>query len=206
MQEVAYKEVPYKPERGKTALIIVDVQNTTLAPGAMLEKGQFPGREKIVPVINKLISFFREKKMPIIWIITYLTPQTCRALSMYFPVFGPPTYYLSEGSDEVKIWKEFSPQPEDVTVIKHHISAFFETDLDTKLRSLGIEYPCVVGINTDQCVEGTIRNACERLYKSITVRDATSTASGEEAHEMAFRRLRIFTRVMTSDELMAELS
>ncbi len=200
------QDVPYKPERGKTALIVVDVQNVVLAPGTWLEKSQFPGRAKIVPVTNKLISFFREKKMPIIWVLTYLTPQTCGAFSMYFPVFGPPTYFLAEGSEEAKIWKEFSPQPEDVTVIKHHMSAFFETDLDTKLRSLGIEYPCVVGINTDQCVEGTVRNACERLYKSITVRDATSTAAGEEAYEMAFSRLRIFTRVMTSDELMAELS
>jgi ureidoacrylate peracid hydrolase len=205
LKEVEMPKAPYKPERDKTALIIVDVQNITLAPGAMLEKGQFPGREQIVPVINKLISFFREKQMPIIWVITYLTPQTCLAFSRYFPVFGPPTYHLSEGSEEAKIWKEFEPQPDDITVVKHHISAFFETDLDTKLRSLGIEYPCVVGINTDQCVEGTIRNACERLYKSITIRDATSTISGKEAHEMALRRLRIFARVMTSDELMAEL-
>ena len=199
-------KVPYIPERDKTALILMDIQNINLAPGSFLEKSQWPGREKIVPVINKLISFFRERKMPIIWIITYLTPQTCLAFSRFFSAFGPPNYYLAEGSEEAKIWKEFSLQPEDVTVIKRHMSAFFETDLDTVLRSLGTEYPCVVGTNTDQCVEGTIRNACERLYKSITVSDAVSTHSGKEAHEMALRRLRMFTRVMTSDELMAELS
>jgi ureidoacrylate peracid hydrolase len=205
-REVYMQDVPYKPEKGKTALVVVDVQNVVLAPGSWLEQNQYPRPERMVPVTNKLISFFREKKMPIIWVITHLTPQTCHAFSMYFSIFGPPTYYLSVGSEEAKIWKEFSPQPEDVTVIKHHMSAFFETDLDTKLRSMGIEYPCVAGINTDQCVEGTVRNACERLYKSITVRDATSTAAGKEAYEMAFNRLRIFTRVMTSDELITELS
>jgi len=199
-------KVPYIPEKEKAALIVIDIQNNNLSPEEFLGSRQFPGRERVVPVINKLISFFRERKMPIIWIITYLTPQTCLALSRYFAIFGPPTYYLAEGSEEAKIWKEFSIEPGDITVIKRHISAFFETDLDMNLRGLGIEYPCVVGCNTDQCVESTIRGACERLYKSITISDAVSTHSGEEAHEMALRRLKMFTRVMTSEDLMAELS
>jgi len=199
-------EAPYKPERGKTALVVIDVQNINFAPGAVAEKGQVPGREKLVPVINKLISFFRENKMPIIWVIGYLTPETCLAFARYYPVFGPPTYFLSQGSEEAEIWKEFSPQPGDVTVVKHHMSSFFETDLDTKLRSLGIEYPCIVGTNTDECVEGTLRNACERLYKSITVSDAVGSRNGEEAQRLALKRLEIFSRVMPSDDLMAELS
>lgn len=198
-------KIPYKPEKGKTALVIIDVQNINYAPGAIAERGQVPGREKLVPVTNKLISFFRENRMPIIWVITYLTPETCLAFARYFPILGPPEYYLSEGSEEAKIWKEFSLQPEDVTVIKHHMSAFFETDLDTKLRSLGIEYPCLVGINTDECIEGTVRNACERLYKSIIISDAVGTHSGEEAQRIALQRLKSFSRVMLSDDLMAEL-
>ena len=198
-------KIPYKPEKGKTALVIIDVQNINYAPGAIAESGQVPGREKLVPVTNKLISFFRENRMPIIWVITYLTPETCLAFARYFPILGPPEYYLSEGSEEAKIWKEFSLQPEDVTVIKHHMSAFFETDLDTKLRSLGIEYPCLVGINTDECIEGTVRNACERLYKSIIISDAVGTHSGEEAQRIALQRLKSFSRVMLSDDLMAEL-
>lgn len=199
-------KVPYRPEREKTALVVIDVQNINLAPGEVAEIGQWPGREKIVPVINKLISFFRERKMPIIWIITYLTPETCLAFARYFPVLGPPRYYLSEGSEEAKIWQEFSPQPEDITVIKRHMSAFFETDLDTVLRNLGIEYPCIVGMNTDECVEGTVRNACERLYKSIIVSDAVGTRNGEEVQKIALQRLKIFSRVMISDGLMSELS
>jgi len=37
---------PYKPEKDKTALILMDNQNINLAPGELLEKGQFPGRKK----------------------------------------------------------------------------------------------------------------------------------------------------------------
>ena len=199
-------KVPYKPEKEKTALVVIDVQNINFAPGAIAERGQSPSREELVPVINKLISFFREKKMPIFWVITYITPETCLAFARYFPILGPPEYYLSEDSEAAKIWKEFSPQLEDVTIIKHHMSAFFETDLDTKLRNLGIEYPCLVGINTDECVEGTVRNACERLYKSIIISDAVSTHNGEEAQKIALQRLKSFSRVMPSDDLMAELS
>jgi len=64
-------KVPYRPAREKTALVVIDVQNINFAPGEVAEIGQWPGREKLVPVINKLISFFREKKMSIIWVVTF---------------------------------------------------------------------------------------------------------------------------------------
>ncbi len=199
-------KAPYRAEKGKAALVIIDAQNAVYAPGEAMYEGQYPAPEKLVPVINKLISFFREREMPIIWITLSITPQTCLAFSKYFSMIRPPRYYLREGSEETKIWKEFSPQPEDVTVVKHHMSAFWETDLDTKLRSLDVEYPCFVGNNTDECVEGTIRDACVRLYNSITVSDAVGTRNGKEAQEIALKRLRSFSTMTTSDKLIAELS
>lgn len=199
-------KIPYKLQEGKASMVMIDCQNANYCPGEMIYAGQYPAPEELVPIINRLVSFFREKQMPIIWVITYVTPETHLAFSKYHSFLGPPRCYLQEGSEEAKIWKDFKPCPNDIKVIKHHMSSFWETDLDTKLRSLGVEYPCFVGNNTDECVEGTVRDACVRLYNSVVVADAVGTHRGKDAHEMALRRLRGFSRVMTSRDLMDELS
>jgi len=200
------KKVLYKPEHGKAALVIIDEQNVNCEPGDILYEDQYPAVDTVVTVIKKLITFFRDTKMPIIWIITYIPAEACLAWSRFFPLLGPPELLLAEGKESTKIYKEYQVWPEDITVIKHHMSAFWETDLGSKLRNLGIEYPCFVGHNTDECVEGSIRDACVRLFNSITVSDAVGTHNGKEAHEVGLWRLRRFSRVMTSEQLIAELS
>lgn len=63
----------------------------------------------------------------------------------------------------------------DVHVAKRVHSAFGGTDLDARLRALGVDEVVVTGIRTEQCCETTARVASDLGYRVTFVLDATAT-------------------------------
>ncbi|MDO8955092.1 MAG: isochorismatase family cysteine hydrolase [Gammaproteobacteria bacterium] len=97
--------------------------------------------------------------------------------------------------------KELDVQPEDSIIIKHRISAFYNTSLETYLRANKIETIILCGVATNFAVEAAAREAHDRDYNVITLKDACAGRT-EEQHEQAFAiALGALTKVMTVDEL-----
>lgn len=71
---------------------------------------------------------------------------------------------------------------------------------------LGVKTAVDVGVSTNNCVDTTAREAADRGYGSILVSDATGTCSDrmQEVTLESFRRL--WGRVLTTEEVMRELS
>ena len=76
---------------------------------------------------------------------------------------------------------------------------------DAHLKSMGISELAVVGVSTNNCVGMTAMEASDRQYGVVIVSDATGTCSDEmqAAYLDTFRRL--WGRVMTSDEVIADM-
>ncbi|SPW39698.1 isochorismatase family protein ycdL [Escherichia coli] len=55
-------------------------------------------------------------------------------------------------------WDELVPQPGDIVLPKPRYSGFFNTPLDSILRSRGIRHLVFTGIATNVCVESTLRD------------------------------------------------
>src|SRR5262249_12212943 len=51
------------------------------------------------------------------------------------------------------------PQPCDDIIYKTRFSGFFETDLDARLKKLGVKYLIITGCTTSICVDSTVRDA-----------------------------------------------
>lgn len=66
----------------------------------------------------------------------------------------------------------FEPQGEEPVIGKSVNSAFIGTDLDLRLRRLGITEIVLFGISTDMCVSTTTRMAANLGYKVTLVGDA----------------------------------
>jgi ureidoacrylate peracid hydrolase len=86
---------------------------------------------------------------------------------------------LIRGTRDYAIVDELAPQPGDIVVPKTRLSGFFETNLDSTLRGVGITTLIFAGIATNICVEATIRDALYRDYLCLLVEDATN-ATGPE--------------------------
>lgn len=63
------------------------------------------------------------------------------------------------------------PEPNDVVVIKHRISAFTGTDLEMILRAHDIKTLVLFGIATSGVVLSTLLDACDNDYESIVLAD-----------------------------------
>lgn len=66
----------------------------------------------------------------------------------------------------------FDPLPGEALVSKSVNAAFIGTDLDLRLRRLGVDCVVLFGISTDMCVSTTARVAANLGYRTIVVADA----------------------------------
>ncbi|MCU1656102.1 MAG: ureidoacrylate peracid hydrolase [Pseudonocardiales bacterium] len=69
-----------------------------------------------------------------------------------------------------------APQPGDYLVKKQLYSGFFETQLDSLLRSLDICNLVTVGFDSRICLHTTVIDAMYRNYRVIVLRDAIGTS------------------------------
>jgi ureidoacrylate peracid hydrolase len=84
------------------------------------------------------------------------------------------------GTWDADIIDELTPSSEDHIVIKRRDSAFYDTQIDAWLKSLGIDMLIFCGIDTSICVEASLRDAFNIGYDVILISDAT--ASGNSKH------------------------
>ena len=88
-------------------------------------------------------------------------------------------------------------------VDKSRPSAFYGTQLEPVLTSLGIRNLVITGVTTNICVETTARDAGQRDYQVHVVSDATAEFE-KERHDHALNTIGfIFGWVNTMDEVLA---
>jgi len=83
---------------------------------------------------------------------------------------------ITRGTWDYAIVDELAPRDGDIIIPKTRLSGFFETNLDSVLRSRGINLVAFVGIATNVCVEATLRDALYRDYLCLLIEDATNEA------------------------------
>ncbi|HEV2480120.1 MAG TPA: isochorismatase family protein [Puia sp.] len=80
------------------------------------------------------------------------------------------------------IVSELGSRPEDIHITKKTWNAFYDTDLEQRLRALGVTNIVLCGIATSIGVEGTARAAYERGFNVSFVEDAMTDMLAS-AHE-----------------------
>lgn len=164
--------VKFNIRADKTALLIIDMQNAFLRPGAGAERSR--GRE-LIPRLNQVIRACREKKITVIY-----TQHALRADGSdtgLFRDFLPAVTLksLTGGTTEVEMYPELDWRKEDITVPKQVYDAFLGTELDHILRIKGIDTLIIGGVDTLLCCESTTRAARHRNYRVLFLSDGTAT-------------------------------
>lgn len=180
-----------RPRAGRCALLVIDMQEFFRAMA-----------EPILPRVNNLVDACRAAGVPV-----FFTRHGHRDLSVdggmlarwwdTLAMRDTPDWQLMEG---------LHVRPEDRVLDKDRYSAFRHTDLDERLRALGMEELIVAGVTTNCCCETTARDAFVRDYRVFFVADATA-ADGEELHLSSLRNLAYgFAHILTADLLCQALA
>lgn len=82
---------------------------------------------------------------------------------------------LTKGKDGFEIYDEFQPLPNELIFDKNVNSAFKDTGLTKHLKRSRVSTVVVVGLQTDYCIDATVKAGFELNFKMIVPAYANST-------------------------------
>lgn len=172
----------------QSALIMVDCQNT-YRHGVM----QLTNIEPAILEAKKLLEMARDLNVPIIHI-------------QHDAGVGSP-YDVS--AEIGAISAEVAPKNGEDVIVKNYPNAFIATDLEAKLKALGIENVVLAGFMTHVCINSTARGAFNLGFKPTVVASACATRSligaqgkmidAQTMHEAALAAVRDLFAVVVDD-------
>lgn len=208
---------PVRLSPASAALVIVDMQNASGHRGyglgrLLATEGRLADAEYrfarierlLIPNIRRLANAFRAAGARVIYLTYGATQRDYSDAPIHLQAWLKATRNCA-GEPEHEIVEALRPEPGDLVLNKTTIGAFASTDLDARLRAAAITDIAVVGVSTNNCVGMTAMEAADREFGVVLVSDATGTCSDamQAATEATFRRL--WGRVATTDEVLAEL-
>jgi len=206
LKAVGRREPVFDLRVDASALLVIDMQKDFILPGAPLEGWNC---KAIVPRIAELVAFFRQYGRPVIWTKHIHQLNDVGLLGPMWPSTGPDslTKALVKGTPGVEIIDELpAPAPDELVIEKRRYSAFFQTDLELNLRTMGIKTLLITGVNTNICCETTARDAFMRDFQVVMVSDA-QTSITKELHEAALISTMVaFGRVADTRQVIREFT
>jgi ureidoacrylate peracid hydrolase len=196
-------------EAGRSALVVVDMQNYFVAEGFAAE---IPMARAIVPNINRLAKALRSAGGTVVWIQTTANGALESWRNHHKYMLTPERSQkrltqLDESHDGFKVYPTLEAPPSDLRVKKLKYSAFISgsSDIDAQLKSRGIDTLLIAGTATNVCCESTARDAMMLDYRVIMLSDGNATLTDEEHAASLNNFMVFFGDVMTSDEAIARL-
>ncbi len=184
--------------RRPAAVLVVDLQRLFLDPP--LGTAATP---RVLARTARLLEGARAARVPVVYVhVVYDDGEEAgRVWSTKAPVMRG----LLRGSAAAEIAPEVAPEPGDLVLEKRRASAFFGTDLDARLRHLGVEDLVVVGTSTSGCVRATVVDAAQLDYGVTVVEDCVEDRV-PECHTAALADIRAkYGDVRGSEEVLARL-
>ena len=204
--------LPARPEAitfdpAQSALIVVDMQNAYASPGGYLDLAGFDvsATRPVIDNIRTAVAAARQAGIQIIWFQNGWDEEYVEAGGPGSPNFHKSNALktmrqrpelqgklLAKGGWDYQLVNELVPQPGDIVLPKPRYSGFFNTPLDSLLRSRGIRHLIFTGIATNVCVESTLRDGFFLEYFGVVLEDATHQAGPAFAQQAALFNIETF--------------
>lgn len=155
------------PNPKTSVLLVIDMQN------------HFSSIAKpIIPSITTTIDICRRASIPIIF------TRHCHKSPADHGMLGEwwGSDLIIDGTPDSELIPEIGRREEELVVEKNTYSGFRGTQLEERLKGMGVEEVIVTGVMTNLCCETTAREAFVRGFRVFFSTDATATSS-EELHQ-----------------------
>jgi ureidoacrylate peracid hydrolase len=199
------REVPIDPAHA--ALLFIDVQNYSLPPaaGGTGNDGDYFRRavaEVALPNMQLLQQACRAAGIEVLYTVIESLTRDGRDRSLDYKISG---LHVPRGGAGARMADAIRPADDEMVLPKTSSSPFMSTNLDYVLRNLGVRSLIVAGLLTDQCVDSTVRDACDLGYLVTVPTDACATHS-QERHDWSLRNNRGYCRQVVTAALVAEIA
>lgn len=167
---------PFTWEPTRTALLIIDMQQGFVEPGAPLE---VPMARDQVPTIATLLRAFRDQDLSVFhtrFVVKddeFIPFYRFRAPQRGLEIGPPRRMFHTDGSDAF-ITADLAPVAGEPVVDKIAYDGFADTALESLLRSRDVDTLVIAGTVVNWCVDSTLRAAFHRRFQCIVVADGVS--------------------------------
>ncbi|KVI12062.1 nicotinamidase 2-like [Cynara cardunculus var. scolymus] len=161
------------PNPKACVLLVIDMQNYFSAIA-----------KPILPSITATIDACRRASVPVIF------TRHCHKSPADYGMLGEwwNNDLIMDGTPESMLMAELGRREEEVVVEKNTYSAFRGTQLEERLRDMGVEEVIVTGVMTNLCCETTAREAFVRGFRVFFSTDGTATSS-EDLHQATLKNM-----------------
>lgn len=196
-----------------TALLFVDVQNYSARGGgayahlsaekadASYEYFFREMRKRVIPNMQRLQRACRQAKVEVLYTVIESLTQDGRDMGLDYKISG---LFCPKGSRDARVIDELAPSSDEIVIPKTSSSPFISTNIHYVLGNLGVKHLIVSGVLTDQCVDSTVRDACDFGYLVTLVTDACATHT-EQRHQSSVSNNRGYCRQRTTAEMISEI-
>lgn len=136
--------------------LVVDVQNA-------LVKAHPYNEQKVIENIKKLLKSARDNNKEVV----YVRHDDGRGTE------------LEQGSEGWQIYEDIAPKGSELIFEKQFNSSFFKTGLRQYLESKGVDTLIIAGLQTEYCIDATIKSAFDYEYKIIIPEETNTTFDNE---------------------------
>tara|TARA_B100000676_G_C18058947_1_gene836408 strand:- start:1334 stop:2035 length:702 start_codon:yes stop_codon:yes gene_type:complete len=195
----------------ETALIIIDMQPTFVAPGGPAE---VPKSRGIVDPINGLADELRPMGVTVIWVTHAVGHNSVGSdWDMFYNNFvsdevrAKTIESLDPGAAGQQIWDGFRVADDDLHIVKNRYSALIpgSSQLERVLHSRGLRNLLITGTKTNVCCEATGRDAMMMDFRVVMVSDCLAALSDGEHQASLETFIQQFGDVMNAEEVLSVL-
>lgn len=193
----------------RVALVISECQRGVIEPGltdfpTLAEQVEKRG---ILPKIVSLAAAFRAAGLPVVHAhVAHQPDYADLPITNLIMARSKKRGGMKLGSDEAQSVAPVAPQPGDVVLTRGYaLVGFHGTDMDTRLRHMGIQTLVFSGVSTNVAISGMALAASDYGYQSIVVEDCIAGATAE-SHEFILKNLLpLYSTVVSSQQVVEAL-
>ncbi|WP_338311054.1 cysteine hydrolase family protein [Bradyrhizobium sp. TM239] len=180
-------------------------QNDILHPDGRIRLGfgqDAENRKGVMDAAKRLLLGARAASLPIVHVRT-ARPRAAGTFSENAPIFRNVVAAgaVVEGEWGSEFFEGLGPISDETVVVHNRVNGFYDSNLEMRLRELGVTRLILSGVATNSCVEHTARHAADMGYEVIVAEDACS-ASRPEVHEAALFNISLIGSVVTVNNLV----
>jgi nicotinamidase-related amidase len=192
----------------RTAVLVVDMQVDFASPDGVL--GAFIDMGVVKPALaaaEKLVADARAAGTPVVFVGLWTMPETDSAAwnERLRRRGGNPDVDAALCRAGQAGSEFYGPQPVsgEQVVRKTRYSGFVGTDLDQRLRAMGVDTLVVAGLTTECCVDSTVRDAFDLDYHVFVAADACA-AYEVDLHEASLKVMELNSAILTDTAAIAD--
>ncbi len=203
-------------KKSATALMTIDMQYLDAARGygmfATAESSQVPPEaqdyyfdtleQKVIPNVARLQEAFRRHGLEVIHTRIQSLTQDGRDRSAGHKRLG---IHAPPGSKDAEFLPEVGPRGDELVINKTASGVFSSTNLFYVLKNMDIDALFVTGVYTNECVDTTVRAACDLGFFVTLIEDGCATVT-PELHTATISTLRDrYARVINTEQALREI-